>query len=213
MTLKSYDGSYLPYVSENLGAMLEYAVNCGYRAQTFWNMFANSYVAKQIENGNPRFLIGCSAIDLFNYVIRAVESDGAITPTRSFTSRSRFFWSGWVLAQYQHYSGLSFSAINSVLPLNRVLELYDTLHEADIYKFFQVADSYVRRYKTETNLAKMRKIAGLSQMQLAKRANISVRSIQSYEQGDNDINKAQAIIVFRIARVLGCSVEDLLEYN
>ena len=32
-----------------------------------------------------------------------------------------------------------------------------------------------------------------------------------YEQRNKDINNAQAISLVRIARVLGCDVEDLLE--
>jgi DNA-binding Xre family transcriptional regulator len=32
-----------------------------------------------------------------------------------------------------------------------------------------------------------------------------------YEQRNKDINKAQAVSLVKIARVLGCEVEDLLE--
>jgi len=35
--------------------------------------------------------------------------------------------------------------------------------------------------------------------------------IQLYEQRNKDINKAQAITLFKIARVLSCAVVDLLE--
>ena len=36
-------------------------------------------------------------------------------------------------------------------------------------------------------------------------------SIQMYEQRNKDVNKAQAITLAKIARVLGCDIEDLLE--
>jgi hypothetical protein len=32
-----------------------------------------------------------------------------------------------------------------------------------------------------------------------------------YEQRGNDIDKAQAKILYKLSRVLGCSIEDLLE--
>jgi len=32
-----------------------------------------------------------------------------------------------------------------------------------------------------------------------------------YEQRRNDINKAQSETLYKIAKVLGCSIEDLLE--
>ncbi|MCL2815351.1 MAG: helix-turn-helix transcriptional regulator [Oscillospiraceae bacterium] len=60
-------------------------------------------------------------------------------------------------------------------------------------------------------LKKLRKTAGLSQSQLAKEAGVSLRSIQMYEQRSKDVNKAQAITLAKIARVLGCDIEDLLE--
>ena len=52
---------------------------------------------------------------------------------------------------------------------------------------------------------------GLSQSKLADEAGVSLRSIQMYEQRNKDINKAQALTVVKIARALGCEVEDLLE--
>ncbi len=43
---------------------------------------------------------------------------------------------------------------------------------------------------------------GLSQSQLAKMAGISVRVLQSYEQGQRDINKAEAATVLALADAL-----------
>lgn len=50
-----------------------------------------------------------------------------------------------------------------------------------------------------------------SESQLAKRSNVSLRSIQMYEQRNKDINKASAETVLSLAKVLGCTMEDLLE--
>ena len=44
-----------------------------------------------------------------------------------------------------------------------------------------------------------------------KESGTALRMIQLYEQRNQDINKAQAITLTRIARTLGCEVEDLLE--
>ena len=46
---------------------------------------------------------------------------------------------------------------------------------------------------------------------IAKLSGVSLRSIQMYEQKVNDIDKAQARTVYKLSRVLGCTVEDLLE--
>lgn len=58
-----------------------------------------------------------------------------------------------------------------------------------------------------------RKAAGLSQAQLAGRAGLSVRTLQHYEQGMLDFNKAAAVTVWRVARALECQVEDLLDLS
>ena len=64
-------------------------------------------------------------------------------------------------------------------------------------------------------MARYRKNANMTQEQLAKYSQVSVRSIQMYEQRRLDINTAPANKLFRLSRALGCSIEDLLEmvYN
>ena len=42
---------------------------------------------------------------------------------------------------------------------------------------------------------------------------MGLRSLRSYEQRENDINKAQAETLRRLALVLGCAMEDLLEWQ
>ena len=46
---------------------------------------------------------------------------------------------------------------------------------------------------------------------IAKIFGVSLRSIQMDEQKVNDIDKAQAGTVYKLSRILGCTVEDLLE--
>ena len=210
MEIRSYDIMYLDSASENIGTIFEYAVDCGYEPILFWNMFVSSDVARQIENGNPRYLVGYSAIDLFNIIIKPTYSDDYIIPN-SFINRNKFYWAGWTLAQYQNYKSMSFFNINKILNIEKVLSLYDTLHEADITKFFEIADEYINNSKKEINLRRIRISAGLSQKQLADKAKVSIRSIQMYEQRNNDINKAQVDILFRLSKTLGCKIEDLFE--
>ena len=52
---------------------------------------------------------------------------------------------------------------------------------------------------------------GCTQAELATRSGVSLRSIQMYEQRNKDINKARAESLYRISKVLGCTIEDLLE--
>lgn len=61
-----------------------------------------------------------------------------------------------------------------------------------------------------TKLQNLRKQAGLTQRELASRSGVSLRTVQKYEIEDLDIDKATVVVVYRMALVLGCSVEDLI---
>ena len=60
-------------------------------------------------------------------------------------------------------------------------------------------------------LKERRESAGMSQADLAALTGISVRVIQNYEQGTRPLNGARAITVYKLAKALKCSVEELIE--
>ncbi len=64
---------------------------------------------------------------------------------------------------------------------------------------------------SETNLKRIRTAHGCTQKDLAEMSGVSLRSIQMYEQRNKDINKAQSDSLYRLAKALGCAMEDLLE--
>lgn len=204
MAIKSYSDVYVAGVAENLGTMFEHAVDNGLDPKIFWNTFINSNVAKQIESGNPKYL-SCSAMDYLDEILK-----GKNFSEYQDINKDRFYWSGWILAQFQQRTGYSFYKINNNLPIEKVLDFYNTLHEADVTKFFDVADEYFKNNEI-TNLKKARQARGLSQSELAKKAEVALRSIQMFEQRRNDINKAQVETLYKLAKVLGCNIEDLLE--
>ena len=67
-----------------------------------------------------------------------------------------------------------------------------------------------KRLDKQNQLKEMRLKRGLSQTELAKMSGVSLRSIKAYEQGTNDISKAQADTLLMLSRVLNCSIEDLI---
>jgi transcriptional regulator with XRE-family HTH domain len=60
-------------------------------------------------------------------------------------------------------------------------------------------------------LKQIRESRGISQTELAEKSGMNLRSIQMYEQKVNDIDKAQSQSLYKLSRVLGCGIEDLLE--
>lgn len=51
---------------------------------------------------------------------------------------------------------------------------------------------------------------GLTQSELAQKTGLSIRLIQKYEQNAQDLNKVYAITIYKLAKALECSYEDLL---
>ena len=211
--MNAYKETYLYNAADTFGNMMSYAVNdCGLNGDVFLHMFIASGIAEQFARGNPKVIAGMSGIDLANQTIKSCTGEiPSATPTDTVDYRTPEFWAGWALAQYQWHSARSFPAILRVFPFSEITNRYYPLHEADISKFYSVADSVIYEANPQTNLKRFREAADLSQSQLAEESGVSLRSIQMYEQRNKDVNKAQAITLAKIARVLGCEVEDLLE--
>lgn len=165
-----------------------------------------SGVSYQFGRGNPRY-INMPPQTLFEEV-----AGNKMQRVRPYSyGRSPEYWCGFVLAYYQWYTGLSFEQIGRRLPPSRIISMYNPLHEASMEKFVEVANNIV--FQKETNLARYRKAAKLSQRELAKYSQVSLRAIQLYEQRQLDINMAPAGKLFLLSRVLGCYIENLLETN
>ena len=62
-----------------------------------------------------------------------------------------------------------------------------------------------------TKLKKMRESRGLSQSQLAEKADVNVRVLQYYEQGVLNFDGCKINKIFRIALALDCDIEDIIE--
>lgn len=211
--IHAYNPLYLEDVMNNLGTMLDCAVNAAHCELTvFYEMFLTSCVASQIEVGNPRYLSGLSGMELMRVVLEK-SSDKPI-PELSYVpfDRTPEYWAGWALAYYQWRTSRSFAFLQrNGLSIDTVVSLYPTLHEADLSKFVQTADSLVEQYlrSRKNPLKAIRKQSRLTQKELADLSGVTLRMIQAYEQGDQDINKAETRTVFALSRVLGCAPEVL----
>ncbi|MCL2487923.1 MAG: helix-turn-helix transcriptional regulator, partial [Oscillospiraceae bacterium] len=173
-----------------------------------------SGVAKSFERGNPKYVAGLSGLDLASEVIFRTFRTRPDIPSAENIDKSPEYWAGWILAYYQWYSNRRFVDMQrNGLGVNRTLSLYSTLHEADISKFVSVADQIIAKNAAAniSNLQKIRKASGMTQKKLAQSSGVALRMVQLYEQRQQDINRAQAITLTRMAHVLGCAVEGLLE--
>jgi len=209
---RAYRKTYLSEAARSFGNMIGYAVNdCALDGGRYLHMFISSGLAQQFEHGNPKVVAQMSGIDLaIEAITKATGKAPKAVPSMTDYQTSEY-WSGWALAHYQWYTGRKFSSILRFMPFSDILDMYYSLHGEDITKFYEEADAIYINSRPQTNLNQIRETAGLSQEKLATESGISLRLIQMYEQREKDINKAQLQTAIKIARTLGCEVEDLMD--
>lgn len=212
MMIRAYQEIYLNKAQSVLGDAFDYAVNtCGIPGNDFVKLFIASSISKRMENGEPACLTGKSGIEIVVEIVLETKGQELQAEPKEHFVRSKEYWIGWAVAYYQWYSGRKYSDIFKVISFDDLQKMYYTLHESDITKFADIVDSRMKEFFSETNLKRIRTAYGFTQAELAKRSCVSLRSIQMYEQRNKNINKASADAIYRLAKVLGCAMEDLIE--
>ena len=207
----AYDKEMMLSARDNLAVMIDYAVTwSGMDLREFYNRWLGSGIPEMFGIGHPKFTLGMSGIEL---AVRVVENTGGtLEADQTYTfpwEDSSFFWTGWALCQYQWYRADSFASIDrGGLPIEKIHELFNPLHEADITKVFEVFDSWY--HPEPISIKELRKLNGLSQQELADKSGVSLRMIRAYEQGSQRIGRAEAASVLAIARALHCDPERLV---
>lgn len=212
MMIRAYQEIYLDKARSVLGDAFDYAVNiCGIPGNDFVKLFVASSMSKRMENGEPACLLGKSGIEIVVEIILETKGQELQVEPRERFGRSAEYWIGWAVAYYQWHSGRKYGDIFKVVSFEDLQKMYRTLHEADITKFADIVDSRMKEYFFETNLKRIRMAYGVTQAELAERSGVGLRSIQMYEQRNKNINKASVETIYRLAKVLGCTMEDLIE--
>ena len=210
--IRAYDESYLPDAQTALADYFDYVINaCGIAPNLAASLFTQSEWGRQFEFGNPSVVAGMSGVEL----AQAVLADSFLivdypSPLHA-EGRSPEFWVGWALAAFQWRYACALKDVLRRIPLSEMLGWYPLYHEMDQSHFDDALRELLEERRGDTNLKRIREARGLSQRGLAERAQVGLRSIQMYEQRVNDIDKAQGKTLYRLARVLGCSIDDLLE--
>jgi DNA-binding XRE family transcriptional regulator len=209
---RAYQEIYLNKAQSLLGDAFDYAINtCGFSGSSFIKLFLASSVCNRMENGEPACIAGKSGIEIvIEIAAQTMNKEITCEPDERF-GRSKEYWIGWAVAYYQWFSCRKYSEIFKVLSFDDLQQMYYPLHEADITKFVDIVSERIYERFPDTNLKRIRTAYGCTQAELAKKANVSLRSIQMYEQRNKDINKASVDTVYSLARTLGCTVEDLIE--
>ena len=211
MMIHAYHEMYLSSIQSKIGDAFDFSVNyLKIPGEKFIQLFMCSDVSKMIEKSGIINVIGKSGIEIALEITNTKEDIIMNKPYITY-ERSKEYWIGYAITYYQWYADRKFSEIFDSVSYEELEKLYLVLHEANIMKFVEIIDKKVREKYNDTNLQRTRKIFGFTQKRLAEESGVSLRSIQMYEQRNKDINKASAETIYRLAKALGCDMENLIE--
>ena len=212
--IHAYDDQYLDDAMICLGEAMDYVANiCQIEMDRFLELFIGTGYAEQFGAGVPKYVSGLSGTELAMDILTKSGIYNTFPQAKIEYSYSPQYWSGWILAYYQWYTGRSFKEIQKYITMQEIEKLYPTLHEASEKKFVDTVNRIIRKKNPPTRLQVKRKISGYSQRELAEKVGVNLRTLQQYEIRAKDINRAAGSTLFSLAKVLGCRVEDLLEYD
>ncbi len=208
---RAYSDVYLDEAVIGLGEAVEYAdYACGIGMDRFMSYFIVSGFAERFGDGDPRVIAGMDGTELAKKVLEKVGIPADAPPLEP-SAPSPEYWCGWVLALYQWASGRSFKDILSHITMDELLQMYPTLHEASEQNAVETIDGVVRSRQTRTNLQNRRILAGYTQKELSEESGVNLRTLQQYETGAKDVDKASGETLRALSRALSCRMEDLLE--
>lgn len=188
------------------------AASDGLSEDSILKMFIVSGYASRFEAGDPVLLSGMSGAELFYSIMEKCSEYRFLRCNPGMISiKDERYYTGRLLACYQRSSRLPFSEILSAVSCARLIALYPDFSKLPLNEACVMLDDMIlSRRSSATKLQAYRKRLGLSQKELAAYSGVNIRTLQQYEIGDKDINRAAADKVAALSRTLYCSPCDLL---
>ena len=192
-----------------MSSMLECAVDHFHQdTDCFFHLFLLSPLCEQFESGDSVLLQDHTGLELCCIVLGKFDSPAYIPSIEEHTPLS---WAAHSLTYCQWYMNRTFREIVLCAPLSDILSWYPDLHDKSAEEFITAVAARLRKRPTNPELFRRRE--GLSQRQLSVRTGVSLRSIQLYEQRQNDLYKAQYNTLSALAKAFHCTPDDLMDSN
>lgn len=206
----AYNELYLRDAMSCLGEMFDEGINSlGIDPDEFYFMFLATGYAERFGNGDPDIIAGKSGLELAYNIARETGllfvSDNLVVQY----DRTPEYWAGWILAYYQFITGYSFRYIHDFISMKEIIRLYYPLHEAEEERAVEAINNIILS-KGLTSLQRCRKRRGLSQSELARECNISLRTEQQYENNSRHLAKASYEMVSVLSEKLNYDSRDLV---
>ena len=206
--IHAYNEEYLLHARNVMGKMFDFVVyDLNIELENFFDLFIESGVAYKFYKGDTGVISGKSGYELALQVLNIMNKDVEITFPNYTLNHSKEYWLGYFLSYYSWYSNINYEDIILCVSIKELLLMYDKYHEMDIMHFVDKLNEIIFN---SNKLKFYRKKRKLSQKELATLSNIPIRTIQQYEQNQKDLDKANVTYLVNLARVLNCSIEDLL---
>lgn len=206
----AYSELYVNDAAKSLGEYFDYMVcDLHHKIDEAFTWFAYSVCGRCFGEGNPRFVSGMTGIELAQNVIYEVTREWEDTEATQPYEKSKEYWTGWALAQYQWNKGVTFKNLaERGLEASKIMGMY-ILHEADIEKvYYEIDRMILPEAFLGKHLKRLRAYAGYTQKQLSEESGVALRMIQLYEQGRNDLKKASFETVIGLLRALHCKSDE-----
>ena len=127
--------------------------------------------------------------------------------------KSPEYFAGWSAAYYSWYKDISFSDINRVVPIDKIVDLYHPYHEMDVMRFVDYMDEKMSAYYKESQLKRLRIYANLTQKMLSEKSGVSQRMIEHKvreKRYDGTMPDASPVILSEEEELLVCQVIDTI---
>lgn len=205
----AYDEMYIEGAMTRLGDMMEYAcLDCDYDPDSFFKMFIQSGVARRFEVGDVSVIAGKSGPELTYLVLQEVDHRNDFPEPTWREDRSDLYWSGWVMAYFQWHKNRSFADIWNSVSIRMLQKMYGIYHEVDVSKSVEIIAEMIKTPKKEP-IKSLRLIRGLTQKELAQKANMTVAQLQRIEYGERKVENLSLKTAISLANALGVRVEEM----
>ena len=209
--MKAYNSSYVNSAMSCLGEMLDYGANtCGIDPECLFRLFIGLGYAAAFETGMPKYVVGMSGCELAQRIID--ESDLETNP-ESDEIYPDIYWCGWILAYYQWSTSIPFIDIIKHISFDYLHQAYPALHTASEDKAVETFNSIIKKEQRMSRIQAARLNSNYSQSQLAIASDVNLRTLQEYENRRRNINLASGTVLLRLAKALGCNIEDIMEFE
>ena len=208
----AYSELYLGDAMSNLGEMSEYAYyGCGTEPDDAFRYFIISGYSDRFRVGDPCVVSGRSGTELYLDVLKKCGLP-VPNPIKALVryDADAYYWVGYVTAYYQWRANITFRAIFDTISAEDLLRMYPALHTASEERAFDAVHELYRSKRMQSRLQAYRKGLGLTQAELSEISDVNIRTLQQYETGAKELDKASVRSVYALSQALHCEPEDLI---